>query len=267
MKTMPLWGLVLAGGRSRRMGRDKALIEGRGQPQAEAVFDLLGEVCARVFASTREDQDKAPGLAGLPKICDLFGHIGPIDGILSALQTHPDKAWLVAACDLPFLDRSTLDFLVARRNPARIATAFLSSHDGLPEPLCAIYEPAALDVLRGFVARGVHCPRKALINSDFEKLTLPNPRALENVNTPDELAAAMRKTVKVQYFAALRELRGSSSETVDTHASTPSDLYDQLDLSIPQKTLRVAVNNEFVAWDRPLRNGDLVAFIPPTAGG
>ena len=60
--------------------------------------------------------------------------------------------------------------------------------DGLPEPLCALYRPAALAVIRGFVDEGIVCPRKILIRSDAELLTQPTPGALENVNTPDDLA-------------------------------------------------------------------------------
>jgi molybdopterin synthase sulfur carrier subunit len=78
-------------------------------------------------------------------------------------------------------------------------------------------------------------------------------------------------TVHVQYFAALREQARRGSETLETGARTAADLYDELctrrGLTLPRSMLRVAVNEEFAAWDQPLAGGDRVVFIPPVAGG
>ncbi|MEM9385311.1 MAG: MoaD/ThiS family protein [Pseudomonadota bacterium] len=77
--------------------------------------------------------------------------------------------------------------------------------------------------------------------------------------------------VKVEYFAVLREQRGTQAELVETAARTPADLYLELaqrhDLRVSRDALRVAVNEEFCAWDAGLGNGDVVVFIPPVAGG
>jgi len=81
----------------------------------------------------------------------------------------------------------------------------------------------------------------------------------------------MMVTVHVQYFAALREQAGRGSETLTTGSRTAADLYDELcgrhGLSLPPSMLKVAVNEEFAAWDRALADGDRVVFIPPVAGG
>jgi molybdopterin-guanine dinucleotide biosynthesis protein A len=61
----------------------------------------------------------------------------------------------------------------------------------LPEPLCAIYEPASREPILAHVASGKNCPRKFLINSDVHLLDEPNPHALDNVNTPDEYGSAV----------------------------------------------------------------------------
>lgn len=253
-----LYGLVLAGGKSSRMGRDKAALEFHGRPQLQVMFELLSGVCERVFVSDRADRPRP----GYPRITDRFEGSGPILGIRSALAEHPDRAWLVVACDLPLLDRPTLDALIAGRDPGRIATAFVSARDGWPEPLCAIYEPSAARHLAGH-----GCPRKALIQSDARLLPLPNPRALDNVNTPDDLAAVAPKTVEVRFVAMLREQRGRVAETLRTRAGTAAQLYEELGLALPRRNLRVAVNDEFAAWEHPLRDGDRVLFVPPTAGG
>ncbi len=113
----------------------------------------------------------------------------------------------------------------------------------------------------------------------------PNPRALDNINTPEEYGSAMTelnrdarqpanaapKHIKVQYYALLREQAGLSQETLVTTARTPRELYQELTarypFSLAPEMLRVAVNAEFGDWSQPLTDGDAVVFIPPVAGG
>jgi len=276
-----MFGLVLAGGRSTRMQRDKAALEYRpGVTQLDAAMRLLEGRVARAFVSMRADQAGDAARAKYPAIVDRGDVEGPIAGISAALIEHPDTAWLVLACDLPFLDARTLDVLLAARDPARVATAFRSSHDGLPEPLCAIWEPRALDGIRAHVAAGRNCPRKFLINADVKLLDLPDARALDNVNTVAEYGHAMNslapndtpsREIRVQYYALLREQAGRSDETLSTTSRTPRELYAELraryPFTLPVEMLRVAVNAEFGDWAQPLKPGDAVVFIPPVAGG
>jgi molybdopterin-guanine dinucleotide biosynthesis protein A len=79
---------------------------------------------------------------------------------------------------------------MAGRDTRRLATAFADPISGLPEPLCAIYEPASRSPILRFVAAGGDCPRKFLIGHAAALLTPARPRALANANTPEELAAA-----------------------------------------------------------------------------
>ena len=78
-------------------------------------------------------------------------------------------------------------------------------------------------------------------------------------------------TVHIQYFAILREQRGVARETLSTSATTTAALYDELrtrhGFSLPRDRVRAAVDESFVAWDTPLRDGPHVVFIPPVAGG
>jgi len=276
MSAPALFGLVLAGGRSTRMQRDKAAIAYHGQEtQLESAMKLLAPRVARAFVSVRADQADDPVRSAWPRIVDRGDVEGPIAGISAALATHPDAAWLVLACDLPFLDAATLDALIAGRDLERDATAFRSSHDGLPEPLCAVYEPRARAAIAAHLAGGRNCPRKFLINANTRLLDQPNPRALDNVNTVAEYGAAMSALdtleIRVQYYALLREQAGRSTETLATRARTPRELYDELaakyPFTLPAEMLRVAINAEFGEWSHPLKAGDAVVFIPPVAGG
>jgi molybdenum cofactor guanylyltransferase len=175
------------------MGKDKAALEYHGKPQLTWAFELLGQVCERTFVSVRADQRGESLRAGFPQIVDAVGTqsgVGPLAGINAALTAHPNSAWLVLACDLPFLSRGILDYLISNRDASRIATAYRSAHDRLPEPLCAIWEPSSLSSIRQWIAAGKECPRKLLINSNTALLDQPDSRALDNVNTPQERAAA-----------------------------------------------------------------------------
>jgi molybdopterin-guanine dinucleotide biosynthesis protein A len=273
----PLYGLVLAGGWSTRMKRDKATLPYRGKTQLDRAFELAARHCAEVFVSVRAAQVGDAARALHPMLIDSVPGEGPIVGIRSAMAAFPKVAWLVIACDLPFLSDATLEYLLRERDPGRMATAFLSAHDNLPEPLCAIWEPAAGAALAEHQAAGGKCPRKFLIKNSVKLIEPLDKHALDNVNTPDEYAAALGAfemnpmKLRIQYFALMREQAGRSEETIETAASTPADLYGELTarygFTLKREQLKVAVNSEFSDWSRPLAAGDDVVFIPPVAGG
>jgi molybdopterin-guanine dinucleotide biosynthesis protein A len=185
----PLYGLVLAGGASRRMGQDKASLALHGRPQLEWARELLARHCNEVFISIRAGQHDDPVRRGQPVIVDTHDGAGPIAGIAAAQAAHPGHAWLVLACDLPFVDDACIETLVSHRD-GRPVVAFASTHDGLPEPLCAIYEPSSSVGVLAAIAAGRNCPRKFIIGTGVALLGQPHPAALDNVNTPDELALA-----------------------------------------------------------------------------
>ena len=182
----PLYGLVLAGGESTRMGMDKSLISYHGVPQKEFAAQMLGQICEKVYISVRHDQEvdtKTP----FPYLHDTFLHLGPMGALLSAFRAYPDAAWLAIACDLPLLDMETIQYLAGQRRISNLATAFISPANGFPEPLIAIWEPRSYPVLLQFLSQGYSCPRKVLLNSEVHLLHPPNPSALSNVNFPSEM--------------------------------------------------------------------------------
>ena len=183
-----LYALVLAGGRSRRMGRDKALLACGGISQLERTVTLLEAFADRTFVSVRKDQREEPERQRFDQIVDKYDDLGPVAGILSALETSPGADWLVVACDLPNVDSRTIAYLLQHRGAKYPFTAFRSSHDDLPEPLCAVYAAGSDSILRRFVDEGIICPRKIMMRSDTLLLRQPDPAALDNVNTPEELA-------------------------------------------------------------------------------
>jgi molybdopterin-guanine dinucleotide biosynthesis protein A len=181
----PLSALVLAGGKSTRMQVDKGSIAYHGMTQRAYMVEMLSRFCAHVYLS---DNAKT----GFETIEDTFTGLGPFGGILSAMQSNPNAAWLTVACDLPYLTADTLDYLVKHRNPSKLATAFLDSDNKFPEPLITIWEPRAYPTMLQFLAQGYSCPRKVLINNDIELLTAPDVSEFRNANTPEERDEALR---------------------------------------------------------------------------
>ena len=191
MSDAAVYGLVLAGGRSRRMGTDKALLEHEGRSQLAHVIRLLEPQVDRVFVSARPDQQDEPERSRYPLIVDRYDDMGPLAGILSAMEEYPEANWLVVACDLPNMTGETLAHLVASRSEAHPFTAYISSHDGLPEPLCAVWRAGTHGIIRSFVDEGVRCPRKILMRSDTHLIEQLDPASLDNINTPDDLASSV----------------------------------------------------------------------------
>lgn len=185
----PLYGLVLAGGKSQRMGKDKGQINYHGKPQREFMADVLNEICDETFLSVRSSKKETP--TNYPFLEDTFYDLGPFGAIASAFRHQPNAAWLVVACDLPLLDLETLDFLVKNRQSSAVATAFNSPVNEFPEPLISIWEPKSYPILLQFLAQGFSCPRKVLINSEVHLVDAPEGQKLMNVNRPEELEEAM----------------------------------------------------------------------------
>lgn len=184
----PLFGLVLAGGASRRMGEDKGRIRYSDAPQAAAAWQLLSHICARTFVSISPAQRGVDPYAGLPAIVDASFARGPAAGLMAAWQEHPDVAWLVLAVDLPRVDRAVLETLIAARDPQRAATAACHA-DGTPEPLCTIWEPVARALIAAEIAAGGGSLRRVLEQARFAVADLLDPAWLESVNTPTDRAA------------------------------------------------------------------------------
>jgi len=187
-KIAPVQGLVLAGGKSSRMGRDKKELNYHGKSQLEHTVALLEKNLLKTYVSLAQNQkiDKHDFIQ------DKFVDLGAFGAICSAFQHDPNKAWLVLATDLPFVDDTIIQLLLKHRNPKKIATAIKGKSKQFVEPLITIYEPKAYPVLLSYLAQGYSCPRKVLINSDVEIVEVDDA-LIRNINTPEEFTAAHKE--------------------------------------------------------------------------
>lgn len=193
-------GLALAGGKSSRMGRDKALIRlpgeggGEGPTMLERAYSLLSELTPRVWVSCAAGRP----YTGYPCLFDEGAEAGPGAGILSGLRAAEAagfSALLCLPCDLPFMNALSLRRLLATREtapPHTLATLYASAESGLLEPLVAIYECAAQPFFRDVVASGrrrlfdiIPPERRHLLRYGRDEA-----RAFFNMNSAEDLRAA-----------------------------------------------------------------------------
>lgn len=187
-KIAPVQGLVLAGGKSTRMGTDKGLLDFHGLEQRSHLVKLLKDCNLNTYLSVRSEQN----IKDTKVVEDVFLGLGPFGAICSAFQKDPNKAWLVVAIDLPFVERSVIELLLQHRNPKKMATTLKGKDKNFPEPLITIWEPKAYPVLLQYLALGISCPRKVLINNDVELIEV-DEKWITNVNTPEEYEQVKEK--------------------------------------------------------------------------
>ncbi len=183
---------LLVGGSSRRMGRPKALVELGGVSLAERVATVLGAVCSELVLLG--DGPVPAAMIHEPRLKDAPGLRGPMAALLAALRARPDSAWLVAACDQPLVSPEACRWLLSERRPDRLAV-LPRFGDGPAEPLLAIYEPAAREVLERMAAAG---ERSLQPFSRSARVASPEPpsvlaEAWTSVDSETDLAALVSR--------------------------------------------------------------------------
>ncbi len=179
-------GYVLVGGRSSRMGRDKALLPYRGGLLGASVARAVKEAAGSVTLVGNLD---LTSVLGMPAIPDLYPGEGPLAGILAALA-HTTAAWnLVVACDMPELSAELLRTLIEEAERCEPDALVPVAPSGRPEPLCAVYHRRCRPVIEGAFARGVRKVTEALADLRVLWREAPEAKPFQNVNTPEEWAA------------------------------------------------------------------------------
>jgi molybdopterin-guanine dinucleotide biosynthesis protein A len=176
-------GFVLAGGRSSRMGRDKALLPFQGlrlveyvAAQARGVIDqitLVGEISR--YANL-----------GYPVIEDVFPGCGPLSGIHAALAQTCSEWNLILACDMPQVSQAFLAGLMARAELGRASAVIPVSPDGIPQPLCAAYHRRCASEIVSSLDGRIHKVTHALAALEIDFWPVPHSHYFQNLNSPEE---------------------------------------------------------------------------------
>ncbi len=180
--SVKLQALILIGGRSKRMGQDKSLLDYHGKPQWQYLVTLLEKHVEKVYISIR---DKKQDIKYPDTITDEIAGLGPFGAIFTALKMYPDKAFLVLATDLPFVDEKLIEKLVSSRDSRKNATALKGITKDYPEPLLCIWEPAAFPTLQKFFKKEIYKPIQVLKDMPIHTIYVDN-HFLQNINTIEE---------------------------------------------------------------------------------
>ncbi len=180
-----LYGLVLTGGASSRMGRDKAEITYGKQPQWRAAADILAPICARTYWSCTAKQRNDWGIGEWGVLDHVPGH-GPASGIHAAFLHAPDAAWIVIGCDYPLLETQDIRRLLEARAPEVDAVTFLNHQTAEIEPMISLWEPAAVQQFMERFAAGEYSPRRTLQSCKLVTVMPRGQRVLHNRNSPTE---------------------------------------------------------------------------------
>ncbi len=175
-------GIIMAGGKSSRMGADKGLIEFKGKPLVKYAIDCLSPFCEKLILST---QNKDYAQFGLPLLADEIPNCGPLGGIYTALKTGSDRFIFILGCDLPYLSRGSVQKLIEN----------ISGYDCIVpkigdkiEPLCAIYSRSLLPEIEKRIKLGKLAIYSLieLSNCCYVPFDLDIPD-FQNINTPNDL--------------------------------------------------------------------------------
>ena len=258
------------------MGTRKETLNWYGQTERERLGDILSKVTDQLYYSEKEGE-------GENIIKDSEVGFGPLSGMFSAHHKHPNADWFVLSCDLPLMDLAHLEQIVAEFKKQQKSTSFESRYDGENEPLCSIYKAEDLAKIPAFFADkdADHRPRYFFKSLTDQSLIIPNTAdAVDNCNTPgDKLDIEVRLKVgrgkinlKLEHYAQLEAAIGSTQQDWMSYSRTAYGLWEELKMkyklkSIDPKVLRPVINDELVNWSAQIKEGDLVSFLPPFAGG
>lgn len=188
---MDVTGIILAGGKSSRMGTDKGLQMLCGKPLISYAIQLLSGVCSTIIISSSSDAYKS---FGYQVVADEFPGIGPMGGIYSALKQSKTEKNLVLSCDLPFVSEDLMSYILDKASGFEVAVPWLGNRHY--EPLCGFYRLSVLDHLSSFIQKGNYkLPdlfeeiriNRLMINSE---LSFYDERLFLNINSKHDLATA-----------------------------------------------------------------------------
>jgi molybdopterin-guanine dinucleotide biosynthesis protein A len=178
-------GFVLAGGKSSRMGSDKALLPFKGTTLIEHVAAQVQEAAGNVtLVGCRAPHSNF----SYPIIRDIYPGRGPLSGIHTALAASHEDWNLIVACDMPEVTAAFLTRIIERAERGKAHAVIPAGPSGLPEPLCAAYSRLALDVIARALERDIHKVMDGLTGLDIDLWRVPDSRHFHNLNTPAEWA-------------------------------------------------------------------------------
>ena len=278
-------GIVLAGGRSSRMGRPKAALEWHGSTLLHRTASVLARVVDGPVAVVAAPGQELPGLpAGVEVVEDPVEGLGPMQGIATGLAAVADRAAAAFVCstDLPFLHPAFAAAVLRVLRSTDDADVVMPVARGFRQPLAAAYRTGLAEFIQQRVKEGDYRPGmlfKHVRVLQLDEATLladpqlartdPDLDSVVNVNEPEDYAAARRRPppeIVVERFGALAS--GGHRGPRRVRAATLGAAAAEAEVTLDRHVL-AALNGDQITRDPavPLVTGDVVSFLTADGGG
>lgn len=183
--TQPVWGFVLVGGQSRRMGQNKAFLEFEGKTLLERMVEILEPLCDEVFLVGPRSLLNRINLA---LIEDVFPQKGPLAGIHAALVNSKTDLNIVLPCDMPGLEPAFLAELLAAARDTTVDVVVAVRADGRPVAVCGVYKKRCLPVIEKSLVEDRLALHQVLSQLRVAYVRPNSDAQLFNINTPEDWA-------------------------------------------------------------------------------
>lgn len=183
-------GIILCGGKSSRMGQNKALLSLGGKPIISQVLDTLKPFCNEVLISTNNNE---LAFLGYPIIKDVFEGIGPIAGILSALQKSKNETNIILSCDTPFVNKSFIHALLDKKDKFDVV---LPEFEGYLQPMTGMFKKEIAPIIEKEIAGGNFIPPRIFEQCNLYRLKIDensfcyHKNLFFNINSPADYQKA-----------------------------------------------------------------------------
>lgn len=183
---MEITTLILAGGKSRRFGQDKASMVVEGKPMIERVHAAVAPLAETVLVSVADGETRYSLPETVHYVPDVHHDIGALAGLHAGLAATQTPWLVVVACDMPYLNTDALQRLLDARNDTVEAVVAVSP-DGQRHPLCAVYRQSVLATVDRQIKKRYFALHALLDELETVEVVLPEA-VVRNINTPDDLA-------------------------------------------------------------------------------
>ncbi len=258
-------GIILAGGKSSRMGTDKGLLTLNNKPFIQYCIEALQPLVSEIIiVSSHTDHDAFQ----VKRIGDIIEDAGPVSGIYSGLKASKTTYNLILSCDIPLIHTSVLKQLIAAVDDTSEIIQMESRNKTMP--LIALYKKSCGEKFlkqlqqdeRRLRIAVKQCRTKTIrLDSEYDVFTT-------NVNTPEALKA-LPMNITIKYFGLIAEITQQDEESIIFSGTSIAELLDLLYLkynTLKHKDFQIAQNQELVTLNHHV-SGEEIAILPPFAGG
>jgi molybdopterin-guanine dinucleotide biosynthesis protein A len=261
---MEFSGIILAGGKSSRMGTDKGLIEIQGKPMVQHIIDALNYFTTDIVIISKNSDYKK---FGYPVIEDEIYDKGAIGGIYTGLLNTKHNKTIVLSCDTPFISNQVINELTINCENKNVLVA---KHLNDTHHLIGIYDKIALSKIEVSISKNILKMQSVNENLNYETINFKEENNFFlNLNTPNELKE-LPIIIKLKCFGLITEKIGFSEVITNIPFDKKNDLktfFDNLFPTINKVDYKIAVNQVMNNFVEDI-NGEIeIALLPPFAGG